>query len=104
MNAPQDLPTRLADALQSLQDVEDLLHAVVWVESQEDPEDDDLEPRSTAAAVLRYNLTERFSAALGGLRELVAAFDPSLVERKPGGATTITPESERWLRRQLEGL
>ena len=86
MNVPDDLPVGLVNALQSLDDVEDLLHAVLWLHGREDPEG------------------EGAAMALGDLRELVRVVDPTLVDLWHGDGTSITPEGERWLRRQLEGL
>ena len=103
MNVPDDLPMRLVNALQSFNDVEDLLHAVLSLDGQEDPEAEDT-PHNTTRAVLRDNVRERFSIALGDLRELIRAIDPALVDLWHSDGTAITPEGERWLRRQLEEL
>lgn len=100
---PPDLAAKLAESLQALEDANDLLFAALWCDEQEDDEDGRADrARGIACAALRERVSRRFRDALDGLKEVVRAADPTLVEREHVGPIGKTDEA--WLRRLLDGL
>jgi hypothetical protein len=95
INVDGDLPMKLADVFQGVDDALEVLEGAFALTDlnagQDDDEDGDV--RDTALVALRWNVIERFRKQRDALEGIVRALGQQR-----------DPDAEAWLRRQLAGL